>query len=132
VICVSQRALEAFQRDWGIPSRRLALVPNAIDLAPWLAVPEGVRRTGSDPGGQEGDPSSAGVSIVSVGRLNPQKAFDVLMRAARVVVDACPDAHFTILGRGERTAELERLRDGLGLRDAVTFAGQQEDVPSWF
>lgn len=155
LICVSQRAADAFPREWRIPRERVALVPNAIDLGPWLAVREGVPRpeASAEENGAAA-PRSVGtaahrtphdepqehvsphdqedhVSILSVGRLNPQKAFDVLLRAARIVSDTRPDVRFTILGRGERATELVRLRDVLGLTNTVTFAGEQNDVPSW-
>lgn len=163
LICVSQSAADAFPREWRIPRERVALVPNAIDLGPWLAVREGVPRpeASAEENGAAAPRSSGAtaprtsgaaahrpphdepkehvspheqenhVSILSVGRLNPQKAFDVLLRAARIVSDTRSDVRFTILGRGERATELVRLRDALGLTDTVTFAGEQNDVPSW-
>lgn len=127
VICVSERALDAFERSWRIPRAKLALVPNAIDLRPWLAV-AGVAASDRQPSiGSAQRP----VTVLSVGRLAPQKAYDVLLRAARLVVDARPHVRFVVLGRGEARAALERLRDELGLRGNVEFAGQQDDVPAW-
>jgi len=66
--------------------------------------------------------------LVAVGRLEPQKGVDVLLRAMRPVVAEVPDVRLQIAGEGGQRAELERLAADLGLGDHVAFLGQQTDV----
>jgi glycosyltransferase involved in cell wall biosynthesis len=68
------------------------------------------------------------VAIVHVAVLRPEKGHDVLLRAARRVVDACGHARFLLVGEGPRRAEIERQIDELGLRANVRLLGQRHDV----
>lgn len=131
VVCVSQRARTEFEQSWRIPSARLALIPNAIDLDPWLSVPEEPIQKPSDTRPMELPVQVDTVTVLSVGRLDSQKAYDVLLRAARIVVDVRPHVRFVILGRGRHAASLDRLRRELALAEVVSFEGQQDDVPAW-
>jgi glycosyltransferase involved in cell wall biosynthesis len=63
-------------------------------------------------------------SLVAMGRLHPQKGFDSLLRAMRIVHDTAPDLHLTVLGEGPLRSDLEALRDGLELQDVVYFPGR--------
>ncbi len=65
-------------------------------------------------------------ALVSVGRLARQKGFDLLVPAIAQVRKRFPDVHLTILGDGPERAALEAQVRGLGLEDAVTFAGFTE------
>jgi glycosyltransferase involved in cell wall biosynthesis len=56
--------------------------------------------------------------ILAVGRLTPQKGFDLLLQAMSLVVKQMPDARLCILGEGELRPGLEALRQRLGLSDA--------------
>jgi glycosyltransferase involved in cell wall biosynthesis len=62
-------------------------------------------------------------ALVSVGRLTPQKGYDLLLPALEKVRVRFPDLHLTILGDGPDRAELEALARELDLAGAVTFAG---------
>ncbi|MBE9028703.1 glycosyltransferase family 4 protein [filamentous cyanobacterium LEGE 11480] len=64
-----------------------------------------------------------GPSLIAVGRLNPQKGFDLLLDAFAPLRDRHPDWNLTVLGEGELRAELEAQRDQLGLNDRVHFIG---------
>jgi glycosyltransferase involved in cell wall biosynthesis len=67
--------------------------------------------------------------VGALGNLRPAKAYDVLLRAAAILAAREPGYRFVIAGQGEGelAAELTRLRDELGLRDVVTFAGFRPD-----
>lgn len=72
-------------------------------------------------------------TIVAVGRLHPQKGFDLLVAAMPKVLAAEPGARLEIVGGevpgapGHRHL-LETLADRLGVADAVEFVGLQRDV----
>jgi len=60
--------------------------------------------------------------IISIGRLHPQKNFDLLLRAFQIVRSQRL-ARLVILGEGRERAALERLVSDLGLLDDVTIPG---------
>jgi glycosyltransferase involved in cell wall biosynthesis len=66
--------------------------------------------------------------IGSVGRLDDQKGYEYLVRAARRVVDAEPRARFAVVGEGPRRRELQRLADDLGLGGRFAFCGFRAGV----
>ena len=66
--------------------------------------------------------------VGTVGRLVYQKAQDVFLRAAALVVQEIPDARFLVVGEGPQAAALERLRSQLGLDAACRFTGFRRDV----
>ena len=65
------------------------------------------------------------VQILSVGRLVEKKGFPDLLRACASVAAEHPFT-LTIYGDGPLRADLERLRDDLGLADVVVLAGEQD------
>jgi len=67
--------------------------------------------------------SRPGPELLGLGRLNPQKGFDVLIRAfARL--DPALGARLTIVGGGPERPALERLAEEMKLGDRVVFAGE--------
>lgn len=77
-----------------------------------------------------------GPLIGIVGRLQPWKGMHVLIDALPKVRTKHPDARAVIVGGpfGDDTSYPEKLRaqaDALGIADAVTFAGPQDNVPEW-
>ena len=63
-----------------------------------------------------------------VGRLVPIKAHDLFLAAASTVAKAHPDAHFAIVGDGERWEELHAAVARLDLADRVHFTGWRSDL----
>lgn len=70
-------------------------------------------------------------TIIMVGRLQPQKGYDVAIRALSKLADPLQDWRLVILGEGPLRTELEALRDRLGLRDRVILAGRVADPAPW-
>ena len=68
-------------------------------------------------------------AIVAVGRLVPEKGFDLLIRAMSRLQAA--DATLTILGEGPERPRLEALIRDLKLEQRVTLAGFQRDIWSY-
>lgn len=67
-------------------------------------------------------------SIVAVGRLTPQKGFDVLLPAFAQFRRRFPDAGLSIWGEGPERRSLEAQAGALGLGDSVRLPGRSEAV----
>ncbi len=66
--------------------------------------------------------------IGSVGRLEPQKRFDLLIRAASNLQRWRPELKLVIVGDGSERERLEALRHQTGLADRCVLAGHRTDV----
>ncbi len=123
-------AREAHER-FGLSPQRIVVVPNAVgDAQPTdHAAVEQRRREFVD---------DAGLLLLSVGRIDPQKGFDVLLPAIAAVRGQFPALRVVIAGgttQGPRAAaaerharELQAQVQHLGLADTVVFAGFRSDV----
>lgn len=104
----------------GLPTDRIRVVRNGIDLA-------AVRAAADGPGSLlAGSPDDAVPVVVATGRLAPQKGYDLLLRAHARVVAAAPH-RVLVLNDGPERAALQRLASDLGVSGTVEFAGP--DVP---
>lgn len=107
--------------DWilgqGWPEDRAHYVPNFVTAA---KAPPVSRKTFSTP---ENAPL-----ILALGRLHPNKAFDVLIKALANV----PEAYLWLAGEGPLRAELETLAARKGVVSRMRFLGWREDVASLF
>jgi glycosyltransferase involved in cell wall biosynthesis len=99
---------------WGVPDRRIAVIPNGIDRAELRHDPA-LRRSAR---ARLGIPADAAV-VGGIGRLAPTKRFDVLVRA----VAALPGTTLLLAGDGPARADLAALARELGAADRVVFAG---------
>jgi GalNAc-alpha-(1->4)-GalNAc-alpha-(1->3)-diNAcBac-PP-undecaprenol alpha-1,4-N-acetyl-D-galactosaminyltransferase len=70
-------------------------------------------------------------SLVAMGRLHPQKGFDLLLKAFARLQHKHPDWQLTILGEGALRSELEALRAELKLTECVHFPGSVKNVPDY-
>ena len=66
-------------------------------------------------------------SVIAMGRLVPQKGFDLLLAAFGRISRKHPDWSLTILGEGTIRKELEDQAKSLGVAERVYFAGQTAD-----
>jgi len=65
--------------------------------------------------------------VTAMGRLVPEKGFDILLTAFQKVADQHPDWQLLILGEGDLRSELETLQKHLNLSEQVVFAGRLSD-----
>ncbi len=97
---------------YAVPPARVAVVPEAIDLAEWDA------RIAVAPRRPPGGPT-----VLAVGRMYPRKRFvDLLHAAVRLRADL-PAARVRVVGKGPDWEVVVRLRDELRLADMVTLLG---------
>ena len=68
------------------------------------------------------------IAIGAVGRLEPQKRFDLLLDAFAVLAKNNPRLHLIIAGVGSLRQPLDAQRQALGLRDRVTLTGHVTEV----
>jgi glycosyltransferase involved in cell wall biosynthesis len=112
VVCQSDAMRRDLARELG-ERAGLHVIFNPIDVA---------SAAGVEPATSRGKPA-----LVSMGRLMPQKGFDVLLGAFERIHAAHPGAHLTIYGDGPDRAALALQAQTLGITDAVTFAGFTSD-----
>jgi len=72
--------------------------------------------------------------ILSVGRLQPRKGFDMLIRSLPALLQQGLDVHYASIGIGEHQDHLNDLTQELGLTDRVHFLGHvaADDLPNWY
>jgi glycosyltransferase involved in cell wall biosynthesis len=116
IVCVSPEERE-FATLIGLASGKLKLVPNGIEPA---SLPSrGLAR-------QTLGLRSADQVIGFVGRLAPQKAPDVLLRAFAKVRLAVPGVILAMVGEGPLFDGLQRLAVVLGIADSVRWLGWRD------
>ena len=74
------------------------------------------------------DPADDGPVIGMIGRLDPQKGFDLLIRAFAMIAEQHPDWTLRIHGRGPQRPLLERLIAEEGLGDRVLLMGPSRQI----
>ncbi len=122
VVAVSQAQADLVMRA-GVSPERVAVIRNAVGPDQF----------------EQPDPASgerlrkffrrAPARIVgAAGRLSPEKGFDTLVRAARLVRDANVDAGFVVFGDGPLRESLHRLIRSQGLEDRFILAGFRSDL----
>lgn len=71
-------------------------------------------------------------TVVAVGRLVPQKNFDVLIKAIKLVTKDIKKVQLIIVGDGEDKNLLKKLVGSLGLESSVHFIGWSNNVYPYF
>jgi GalNAc-alpha-(1->4)-GalNAc-alpha-(1->3)-diNAcBac-PP-undecaprenol alpha-1,4-N-acetyl-D-galactosaminyltransferase len=69
--------------------------------------------------------------LLAVGKLIPQKGFDILIHAFAQVAARHPEWTLTILGEGEMRPELEEIQFQLGLEERVYMPGTVKNVDAY-
>jgi glycosyltransferase involved in cell wall biosynthesis len=114
VLTTSNYCRDAIERRYGVPARRVLLVPEGIDLPRW-------RRIAAQPR------ASDGATILCVARQYPRKHIADLLRALPIVLQDVPHTRTVIIGDGPQHAALRRLAAELSLDAAVQFRGSLPD-----
>lgn len=70
------------------------------------------------------------VSIIAV--LRPDKAHEIFLQAARLILDKLPQTHFLIIGDGPRKAELQKQAREMDMQAQVHFLGFRRDLHDIF
>jgi len=120
VVAVSQRTKEAIIREYGVPSNKIEVLHNSLD------VPELIEQDDTNVYAYLSYLRAHGYHVVTnVGRLTMQKGLPNLLRAAQRVIEYIPKTVFLIVGDGEQYYELISLAADLGILSHVIFTGFQ-------
>ncbi len=65
---------------------------------------------------------------ITVARLSPQKAHQILIAAIPEVIAVCQEVVFLFIGDGEKRFELEEQAKNLGIKEHLRFLGIRRDV----
>lgn len=113
-VVVPSRYSAAIARDvYAVPPERLAVVPEAIDVAEWR------RRFAEARAGRGPHPT-----VLAVARMYPRKRLGDLLEAAALLRPRIPGVRVRIVGEGPESEALWRRRQALGLDDVVIFLGE--------
>jgi glycosyltransferase involved in cell wall biosynthesis len=107
----------------GFPMDHMTSIRTGIDLDRFRPLDRGEMRQ------MLGVPDKTVIGILAT--LRDWKGHDYLLDALVVLRQRFPDLHLLVVGDGPRRAHLERRVDEMGLRDAVRFAGNQDNVEQW-
>lgn len=66
--------------------------------------------------------------VGSVGRLEPVKGYDILLRAGGLLRARQPKVRFLLAGEGEEASRLKRLANEFRIDDRVIFLGWQQEI----
>lgn len=122
VIAVSEEIRQTLIGSGTSPDR-VVTVLNGIDPARFAHTPgrgAGVRR--------ELGLSDSSILIGSVGRLEPQKRYDLLIEAFATIQHRFPSARLIIAGDGSQREALASLISARGLAPRCTLAGHRQDI----
>lgn len=114
-------------------ARHKVVIPNYSDISSLSSGASGTSGTSGSSGtsgasGNPGNPGASSQTIISLGRLTPEKDFAMLLRAWHIVSKAVPTANLAIYGDGPERSMLERLAVRLGISGSVSLNHSVSDV----
>ncbi|MCH2181114.1 MAG: glycosyltransferase [Mariniblastus sp.] len=126
VVCVSHGQADRVKRA-GVRPERIEVIHNAIDMN---------RFSAPDPACREklvrrfppSVRSHIRFLVGAAGRLSPEKGFDILVEAARTVIQHHPDVGFLLFGEGALRESLQSQIDQASLKDHFQLAGYTDEL----
>jgi glycosyltransferase involved in cell wall biosynthesis len=116
IICQSCAMADDLAAELGIEKNRIAILPNPVDF-------DGIRAAARASPRMPTAWSGAGPHLLAIGRLAPEKGFDLLLQALVPVREQHPNAELILLGSGPEEPALKSLCRSLGIEAAVRFSG---------
>jgi glycosyltransferase involved in cell wall biosynthesis len=126
-IAVSHAIGDTLVEAWGYHASRVRVIPNGVDL---------VRFSGPDPerrarGRERLDVAPDAPLIGSLGRLEEQKGFAALVRAAGRLASEFPRLRVAIAGEGALAGDLAAIARDCGAAGALILPGRTDAVPDF-
>ena len=117
IVTVSDSIKSQFAQALPKYADKLTVIPNITDV-------EAIRRKSAEMSVEYPD----GFNIVSCGRLDPVKGFDLAIRACKLLLDkGINDFHWHIIGGGPIEAELKKAAANSGAGEHIVFHGMQQN-----
>lgn len=123
VIAVSQAVKKYYHEDVGIPTDKINVIPNAIDVSAYENIGDITYLY------KDLNITSDDFVIACVGRLNPQKAHHFLLESLKPLKSKYTNLKVVIVGKGELKNHLVTLSKEYGVSDIVRFVGHRSDIP---
>jgi len=124
LIIVNSRAGQRHLKFRGFPERKVAHVPNGIDVEQYAPSPAGRARLRA--AWSQADDS---ILVGIVARPDPVKAHDIFVRAAKQIRDVDSRFHFICVGvDGEAATRLQALSVELNIADALRIEEPRDDL----
>ncbi|MCH8021162.1 glycosyltransferase [candidate division KSB1 bacterium] len=113
VIAISEAVKKYLTQKNVIPEERIVVIHNAIDL----------KAINTDPVTPTIQKKSGTFIIGSIGRLHPQKGFDILLESFKLISKQIPNLILEIIGDGILHNDLQNQAKRLNITDKVRFVG---------
>jgi glycosyltransferase involved in cell wall biosynthesis len=120
-VCVSRGVADYWERQLGGNPAKTVVIPNGVDLQRFATASPIDWSTLGLP--------ADGPVMICIGRLEPQKGIDDLLRALPSVLERHPEWSVVIVGDGPDRRTLERSATEAGLASRVRFLGRRNDIP---
>jgi glycosyltransferase involved in cell wall biosynthesis len=126
VVATDDVLVDAVREVLGVPRERILVIPNAVDVADCVALVNGDDRRHVL---ERVEAADAKPLLVTVGRLAPNKGFDVALRALARIGEQLPGTwKWIIVGDGPLGDQLGARIRALGVSDHVRLAGALSDA----
>lgn len=119
VVTISQGCADCLSREFPACREKLHVLEN---ITSFRQVDER-SKSGSCPEWE----NYTGLKLLSVGRLNPQKGFDLAIGAARRLQEAGVDFRWLVAGEGDARTQLEMLIDEANLQEKFVLLGARDN-----
>ena len=124
IIAISNNVSDLLIKLEGVDRKKISVIHNGIvpgDVTPCADIEVNIEKEFH---------VRDGIKIIgAIGSLHPRKGHEYLIRAADIICRKRQDIKFLIVGEGVSEGRLINLRDSLGLREKIVFAGHREDIP---
>lgn len=125
IIAVSDELCDDLTRQYKIATEKVVVIPNGIDINKFNPVSSDALRGALN--------ITEKKIIVSVGRIDRQKGFHLLIKALPYIIKKA-DVELVLVGTGPYLRNLKLMAEKAGLLDQVIFAGRVSDgdLPKYY
>ncbi len=125
IIAVSTELSDDLKRQYTIPKERLIVIPNGVDIIKFKPISSDVLKRNLNIIDEK--------LIVSVGRIDEQKGFQLLIKALPEILKKF-NVKLIIVGTGPYLRSLKSMAEKRGLQDRVVFVSRvsDEDLPKYY
>ena len=120
IVAVSEGVRADLVCSYGIPSRKIAVLPNPLDL-------ESIRFLSRQPSPVDQLFKEKEPVFVHVGRLSKEKNHHLLIRAAAILRDKALPFHICIAGNGDQQTNIRALIAQYGLDERIRLLGSVDN-----